>query len=148
GLNQFALGWCKPWCKLFGCSICPCCRGTFPVGPVEGKFRQHVKSTANVQQPWVGVNAHRQVDLAVTHCCLSRSRGHPAFAHQGPESVPQGVNVNRPTPFVSLLNANLAIRPLDPAGYTSHYQVTVENLRQLVWHIEDLGIWRQTQRSG
>ena len=77
----------------------------------------------SVEQPRIGVDVHRQVDLAVPQRGLSRAWSNAPFAQQRPECVPQGVNVDGSPTFV-------------PLGDASGSQVTVENSNEPLRHGE------------
>jgi hypothetical protein len=70
----------------------------------------------------------------VPHRRLGGPRSNPSFADQRPERVPQGANVQGPAPVIILGNAREA-------------QVTVEDLAQLVRHVEQRGSGRQPDRD-
>ena len=78
----------------------------------------------SVEQPRIGVDVHRQVDLAVPQRGLSRAWSYAPFAQQRPERVTQGVNVDGSPAFV-------------PLGNASGSQVTVENPNEPLRHGEE-----------
>ncbi|HEY7155987.1 MAG TPA: hypothetical protein VH575_18630 [Gemmataceae bacterium] len=54
---------------------------------VEGQERQGVEGASHVEELRVRVDAHRQVDLAVTHRGLCCPRSHSTLAQQRPEGM-------------------------------------------------------------
>jgi len=46
---------------------------------IQRQSRQNVQRTMNVEQSWIGVDVHRQVDFRVPHRCLRRSGSNPAM---------------------------------------------------------------------
>ena len=70
----------------------------------------------SVEQPRIGVDVHRQVDLAVPQRRLSRAWSNAPFAQQRPERVPQGVNVDGSPAFVPLGDASRQQVPVEDAN--------------------------------
>ncbi len=73
--------------------------------------------------------------VGMTHGGLCRPGRNPAFAQQGAEGVPHGMNVNRPAPFV-------------PLGNPGKQQVAVKDSHQPGRHGEDGSIGRQRRPGG
>src|SRR5262249_55222034 len=83
-----------------------------------------------VQEAWIGVDGHREVDLAVTHRGLCRSWSNPPLAQHRSKCVPKGVNVKNAVSVIAL-------------GDAGHSQISIQNLAQLVWDGEDWRVGRQ-----
>src|SRR5262249_5222469 len=92
--------------------------------------RQSVEGTPHVEQLRVRVNAHRQLDVAVTHRGLRRPRGNPPLAEQRPEGSPQGVDIEGRAALVAL-------------GDAGKLQVAVKDALQAARYGEEGRIGRQ-----
>ncbi|HKI36282.1 MAG TPA: hypothetical protein VKA46_30775 [Gemmataceae bacterium] len=139
-MHKIVRSWCNRWCNQTDTlSEIPLRSGRlqrvpFGVPASQRQQRQRVEGAPHVEQGRVGVHVHGQVDLAVTHRGLSGPRHHPALAEQRPEGVTQGVNVEGPAAVVALRDAG-------------ELQVAVENLAELVRHVEERGIGRKPGRD-
>jgi len=51
----------------------------------QGQVGQHIEGSIDIQQPRVGVDAHRELDVAVPHGGLGCSRCHACLAQMGAE---------------------------------------------------------------
>jgi hypothetical protein len=60
----------------------------------------------NVQELWIPVTVHRQIDLSVTHRRLCLSRRNAAFTEQRPERMPQRMNIHSPPTFIAFCNTS------------------------------------------
>jgi hypothetical protein len=122
-LYQFVPSRYKPWYKRSRRLIVrPRRPDGFPFGtvPFQGEWRERVEGAPHVEQLRIGVDVHRKLDVAVTHGRLRRPRGNAALTQQGPEGVPQGVNVEGSAAFVALFDDPLATGlhpPGDAGGY-------------------------------
>jgi hypothetical protein len=88
----------------------------------------------NVQQLRVGVNVHRQRNVAVAHRRLRGTRRHAPLAEQRPERRAQGVNNHRPAALVAL-------------GDPGQLQIAVEYAAHPRRHVEQQRLGRQAQRQ-
>jgi hypothetical protein len=148
-LYQFVPGRYKPWYKLSRRLIARPGRPVgFRIGTVgmKGEHRERVEGAPHVQQLRVGVDVHRQLNVAVPHGGLRRPGGNPALAKQRPEGVPQGVNVQGPAAVVALVDDPLAAH-LHPAGDAGRNQVAIQNLHQPARHVEKRGLRGQPGRD-
>ena len=88
-------------------------------GRFPSERRQRIQRPLNVKQLRIGVDVHRQVNRAVSHCGLSRARSNSGFGEQRSESMSQGVNVNRSPPLVGFVDARrlqVTVEPVDQPG--------------------------------
>jgi len=114
--------WCKQWCKRSRrLPVCPGCSDgvALAFGAVEREDRQRVEGAGHVKQARIGVDSHRQLEVAVPHGRLCRSRSNPALTQQRAERRSQGVNVEDAPPVVSLGDAGqlqIAVQDADQTG--------------------------------
>ncbi|MDA1053822.1 MAG: hypothetical protein O3C40_25515 [Planctomycetota bacterium] len=88
----------------------------------------------NVEQSRIGVDVHRQIDLAVTHRRLRGPRRDARFAQVRSERVTQSVYIDRPPAIVCLCDAGKR-------------QIPIENPLQAGGNVENRGIRWQPHRQ-
>lgn len=88
-----------------------------------GELRERFDGPLHVQQSWVRVNIHGEVDARMPHRGLCDAGSDSRHAQHRAERMPQSVNVDRASPVVTLWDSR-------------HLQVTVENLAERLWDVE------------